>query len=738
MITAPGSSSLLVPDVAPSGDSSGATDLANINTALLTSTRVYLVGNYTVNGTITIPSGVTLILADAQITLAAGTNVPIVANPSYGLSTTPAASGIQIRGIGRAILNYNGTNQTEQTNNLYNSCSICLVNVSQFLIQDVQFTNAQYVHIMMQACNDGRVQRVHLEKAGTDKGFIHADIGCSNLTIDGVTVGGTMTDAVFSMLSGANAASFATTPYGNTLVGAARNISDISWRNIVIASSTGMFNIYIDNQATVSDIDIENIHNTYTGTTGGQEIGLGPGGYNSQPLPAHGSISGIRVTGYTFGGQNHWFLTLDNDCLDFTATNIRANGTVKGLLGNLATPGSGFQAGYYPQVARIRFNDVNLPTLNSVAALSNLVAGYQVNGLEFNDVTIGTANGPLLKNSSDIVGLRAKFKVGTMNANPFQSTGQEIGEVSFMYDQEGLGMTAIFPQAVSFRIVQPFPAINSADATPLPQPRSELICYPGKDPTGGSNAFGGRYTADGKVWNLAVNLGTRQDPEQIYQPLLFHYCAADIIGVANGANVTHWPDRALGNFLSAPAAAPTFVASDATLSNQPSVSFAGASSQYLQNTLLNPLLQAQPFTIFIAYYWSTLTSGWVIETAGAGSAADQLRLFKNGTVDAISGPTGFNGVTTLAATTAYVTMFAASSNSGYIADNKINPITNATTGSVGSVSVTGLTLGSGYTPNNFATNVHIAEVIGFVGLLSNANAAIVSASLAARYGVTLA
>src|SRR6185437_6925406 len=117
------------------------------------------------------------------------------------------------------------------------------------------------------------------------------------------------------------------------------------------------------------------------------------------------------------------------------------------------------------QLNNLKFTDVLISTLGGGGALSTIPAGYLVQGLEFDNVTVNTANNAMFKHTSDISGLKANIKVGTLNANPFQSTGNETGEVSFTYDTKGSSLTAVLSSSSAFKIVPPFPAIWTPDTT---------------------------------------------------------------------------------------------------------------------------------------------------------------------------------------------------------------------------------------------------------------------------------
>lgn len=722
--------------IRPSGDTTGATDRAAINAALAagTNTSFYLNGNYTVDQPILVQSGTTLVLADASITLAAAANAPIIANPSYSSVSTPAASNIHIRGIGRALLDYNGANQTEQTSALWNSCAIAFTNVSSFSIEGIQCQNSQYLYILMQACSNGRLRNLHGIKGATDKGFLHVDIGCSDISIDGITAAGTFADSVFSFNSVALANVGPTTPYANALVGSARNITNIKVANVRLASSTGMFCFFVDGSATISNVSISAVLNTAS-STGGKQIQLGPAGYAGVSLAAHGSMANISVVDYEWhDNATDYFLTIDSDVTDVQISNIRCSGTPKGLVGNGQ---SSLPASYYPQAQRVKFTDANIAATSSTGALSHLIAGLQVTDLQFENVTIGTANGPILQNASDVTGVKLRgLHVGTLNANPFQSTGYEIGVIeNFTYDAKGSSLTAIFPSFSGLKIQQPFPILSSGDTAPAKVQGSEINCSTTFDPTGGAATTGGLYLADGKSWNLVKSHNSVFRPGQIYAPLLFHYDAAAISGVSNGGAVARWPDSAASNALLQATSAnqPTWVASDATLNTLPTVAFDGV-NDFLQTGPLTPISQAQPFSLFIVWYFTALqTAAWVLQ---GSVSADTARYSKNGThMTAFNGSGGATSTVVLAANTAYVSFIAFSANTGTVGENFAARASCASASS-GSGTLTGMTLGAKWDGTSSAP-IHVAELVGYKGLVSTTDYATIAAGLAAKYGVTL-
>lgn len=726
----------------------GSNDGTNINSVLSSSanTSFYLNGNYKIDEPILPQSGQTLVLADCSLKLNNGVNLPIIANQSYASSTTPAASNIHVRGIGRAILDYNGSNQTEQNTALYNSCCLTLTNVSNFSIENVQCQNAQYLYIKLDACSNGWVRDIHGVVGATDKGFLHCDVGCSNIVVDGITAKGTFTDAVFSMLSTTLTSPQLNTPYVQTLSGAARNISQISFNNIVLSSSTGLFNPWVDSNATISDIDISNVHNTYTGATLGEEIQLGPAGYDSVSLSANsGSINGIRVKGYTFGGTGHTFMTLDTSASNIQVSNIRANGPVLCLLGNDTFLQPSIQAGYYPQGSQIKFSDVILPQLSGTgAALMKIFAGWNLTDIEFSNILIGTTGAPILANASDVTGLRLQdVHVNLLASNPFTSTGNEIGVVrNFTYDSKTTAVTAILPGTTNWRIEQPFPALSPADTTPAAVQGSQINCNPGKDPTGGAATTGGRYTADGSSWNLTNSFNSVFHPGQMFYPLLFHYDAAKILGLSNGGSVVRWPDGANNNAMVQTTSAnqPTWNSSDSHLNSHPSVSFNG-SSQWIQNSLLTPFSAAQPFSFFIVYYWTTLTSGkYCFDAATTASGSDGPTYYnKTGSAAGFTlGTASAQSPTGLVINTPYVACCTGISQTEHVGENKAAFASLTSISSAGTRTITGFTLAASY---NGAANfgaVTVAEVFAYGSLISQPDYATIMAALAAKYGVTLA
>jgi hypothetical protein len=129
------SSTRFISRVSPSGDATGATDVANVNAALVTG-DVCLVGSFLFNASIVIPSNRTLYLLGATLALTSGANVPLIVNSDL----TNGNSNISVRGLGSRLVNVldgNGANQTRQTTtNQWKNNLALFVKVAGLLVRE--------------------------------------------------------------------------------------------------------------------------------------------------------------------------------------------------------------------------------------------------------------------------------------------------------------------------------------------------------------------------------------------------------------------------------------------------------------------------------------------------------------------------------------------------------------------------------------------------------------------------
>lgn len=87
----------------------------------------------------------------------------------------------------------------------------------------------------------------------------------------------------------------------------------------------------------------------------------------------------------------------------------------------------------------------------------------------------------------------------------------------------------------------------------------------------------------------------------------------------NGANIATWKDMILGRNLTSGATVPTYVSSNASLNNLPSVKFTGAARMAFDQTLPIPL----NFTVWAVYVLNTISTthnGFLSNISGANNA----------------------------------------------------------------------------------------------------------------------
>lgn len=196
---------------------------------------------------------------------------------------------------------------------------------------------------------------------------------------------------------------------------------------------------------------------------------------------------------------------------------------------------------------------------------------------------------------------------------------------------------------------------------------------------------------------------------------------------APGADSTHTLTQATGS------KQPTFNATDAAYNNQPTLSFASASAQALQSSAWSSILP-QPNTIVVIGNTDATANqqGFIDGIDGTNrqylynfSNASEISIFAGGNLTETDIANGNP-------------MFIAAAINGASTDLYVNGNYRNVTGSAGSQSLGGLTVGSFYNTSSGATlNGKIAEVIVFNRALSQAEVQSLAMYAAKRYGLSI-
>lgn len=276
--------------VAPSADTSGATDVAAINAALAANSAVWLHGAYYVDASIVMPSNTTLVLSDASIFLANGSNCNIIRNADY-LDSSGGNTQLRILGIGKALLNGNLANQSSA--NTWQGMGILLSHVTDYEVGNLQFTSVQRYGVNPQHTSDGYIHDLWADTIGGEFQAICQSLGdCANLLIERIR-GISEDDAV--ALSTGDAPEYQDYYADGVPTG---NIADVVIRDVEVShttseSSVNAVRIYAGGGSTMQRITIENVRERYP-TQAQANITIGPDTFAASP-PAVGDVCDIVI-----------------------------------------------------------------------------------------------------------------------------------------------------------------------------------------------------------------------------------------------------------------------------------------------------------------------------------------------------------------------------------------------------------------------------------------------------------
>lgn len=185
--------------VYPSGDPTGATDLAALNAALATYGKVTMApGTWKQNGSIVVPSGKTLVCeGPIQSTLVAGSNSNLITND---IST---ATGTSISVLGRGPVKFDGNaiNQVKQTADGWKNVGVHFVNVDGLRVEGLTWQNTAMFGALMTGVRNAfwHENRVEQDLSVPNQDGLDIGPGCHDVWIDGLT--GNTEDDVHSIFA---------------------------------------------------------------------------------------------------------------------------------------------------------------------------------------------------------------------------------------------------------------------------------------------------------------------------------------------------------------------------------------------------------------------------------------------------------------------------------------------------------------------------------------------------------
>lgn len=364
--------------ISPSGDTTGATDIAAVNAALAAGDSVVLSGNYFANAAIVQPGNTAIYADSGSWKLANASNCNIWLNTNQA-SQTRTDQNFAVIGAGPTSFFFdgNGANQTRQTN-LRSNQAFVGISIKNAVFRGfkvgaqasvMQLLGAQYASL-------SEVEFAQTNINNTDG----LDLGGGNSFIRVANITGTVYDDCFSF--------FAKNKQSTTMMAAGTpweagaDISNIYISNIVVACNLdNMFRLQAGNGFTLTGIYADTIQNTASSASKAKIlIQTGEITYldSSANAPGYADISDIVIDGAT--GFDKW-LRADTSCSDIHVYNIVQDRAISSAVSSDET-GS-------PAVYNVSFNTVTDTSGGGHGTLiaTSSSANYFV-GLHFTDVSL--------------------------------------------------------------------------------------------------------------------------------------------------------------------------------------------------------------------------------------------------------------------------------------------------------------------------------------------------------------
>ncbi|PPF82198.1 hypothetical protein C5B96_09600 [Subtercola sp. Z020] len=384
--------------VAPSGDTTGATDVAAINKALAESGEVVLSGRYFIDEAIIMSSDTTLTLNDAGIRLVDGANDNMLRN-SDQIAGGTGNSNLRIVGTGLARFNGNPLSQSGGRGQ-----GLLFQNVTGLTVSGVTLGPMYKMAAMQYGVRGAHWSDIELAQDATTTNQDGIDIGpgCRDIHIDSVR-GRTGDDcfSIFAKNTGGN-----TTAYTNGLSAEDRNVSDIYISNVTVDVGINPVRLQAGDGSRLSRVYVSNFTNTRTTTasvTGGPAgvLQFGSTKYVTAE-PAAGELADIYLDGYAgpaawvIGAEsnfsrvsvNNVTLSRDTDAGSGTGENSGAgSGSRTGTTSKAAIIGTaGRVQGFAPTISDITVSRVTVLAAESQADVLSLPPGSSVSSVELVDV----------------------------------------------------------------------------------------------------------------------------------------------------------------------------------------------------------------------------------------------------------------------------------------------------------------------------------------------------------------
>lgn len=524
-ISGSGGSAMATTTIIPSGDTTGATDTAAINTALSAGdARVVLVGTpggtpFWLDAPIVMQTNTTLVLWDAHVKLIADARCNLICNQNATLTGTgqtqnyggTADSMIRVVGIGEAWLDGNASNQGSRTltGNTTSMAGIQWVNASDVIVRDVRVGPICWMACVSIATTKLRWVNVDVaqDRSTTNQDGIDVGPGCSDVRIYNTT-GQTSDDchsiwAKYGAVGGANITPWATAAKAASLTNLSS--SDIRIFNSVVAVGDNFIRVQAGDGASLSDVHAYNLSNVDAASyTPENLLQLGNLSYVTTP-PSPEQFHDITIDGFVGTCTN--LVALDSYASDIEVKNVRLESPFTYLLGSgTATMGHGVR------LSKIRTTDTKGPS----DYVMYMPIGSSWDDVDITDVSMEFAK-YVLNNQGTVTNLRLD-RISVRTATEFCNS--EIPETGWVNNVTFGNPTITGLSGTSLRFgpnMPPARGTNSIANTGSPNPTFGSLLVAASDValTGSASGSNRLVIADGTQWNQICTLPDMAAPNHV-------------------------------------------------------------------------------------------------------------------------------------------------------------------------------------------------------------------------------
>jgi hypothetical protein len=494
----------------PSGDTTGVTDVAAINTALGGNKTVVLRRTSTsttpfyINMPMVMYSGDTMIFWDAHVKLATNANCNMITNYNATLTSgnqnygSTADSGLRVIGWGNSWLDGNPTNQAAAftTGNTTTQAGIQWVNAADIVIQDLKIGPFIWMAGVQIGCEQVRWSRINVNQ---DRSVSHQDgidigPGCSDILIEHTR--GMTSDDCYSIWAkyGPTTGAANVTPWTTAAYTASPtnlNTSDVRIIGSKMAVGINFLRCQAGDGATLSGVHAANLVNTDTTLYSSASCLLQLGALNYvTTAPNSNQLIDIVIDGAN--GIFQYLLGADSNFDDVKLVNVQMTGAFKALIGHFAATGT--------TANRI---DIDVVTTDGGGANNygiQSIAGDTWDQIRFK-AKMSSSKG-VLANAGTVTNLDADVFVNNLTGAPFQSSAEETGALRLSI---GGRPSTIFSSQSALKM-RDVPYLTAADTIPLPTLDSQIVCRSDVDPTNSGYAYGAKYIGDGFNWQRLIQL----------------------------------------------------------------------------------------------------------------------------------------------------------------------------------------------------------------------------------------